>query len=209
MVSKGGKVAIAFVVVLIVAAAFLIAWHCWKKDTVSRCLPTFDEKDASTAPPVYEDTDDEYEYNDKFAFDNLGASHCGSDVHACRSASCEACNPASPKDADSVFFIKSRNETKGDSSMKDIEEEGIEQEVEQVEQEAEQVEQEVEEIPQEVLVESKKRKALFASLFARMDQPVKVDEPVLEEPPVPVREVTVSVVPSGEMGEPESVEVEP
>lgn len=193
MVSKGGKVAIAFVVILLVAAA-LIGWYCWKKQRTSRSADNM-SKDESTASPAH-DTDDEYEEDiEMFGFENLGAAHCGSDVHVCHSASCGACNPVSMYSDGAVCFIKAKNGTK--KVVEDIEEakeEGVEQELDESIEEQDM---------EERLTKKKKRKVSFASLFARRG------ELIAEEPSVPTREVTVSVVLSNDMGEPESVEVEP
>ena len=144
MVSKEGKVAIAFVLVLAVAAAVLIGWYCWKKrrGSTSRSITMSDTKD--TVQPVYDDESDSEsdEENDTFGFDNLGMCGTTVNVHRCHSVSCDVCNPISNNHANGVYFIKAKTkEKKSKKVIEDIEEvdvEDVEEGIEGIEVEEEQ-----------------------------------------------------------------------
>lgn len=195
MVTKGGKAALAFFVILIVVAALLVAWYCWKKQ--HHAIKSDKSKDsASTSASHDGHGSDDDEYDEEFALGSLGGRPCQAvDVHQCHSAACDACNPTTREE---VHFIKAKKrflknvvyEIEADVHL----EEGMSLE--------EGVEQEIMEEAVVVEPEKKKRKVMFASFFTQRAK-------TKEEPNVPTREVTVSVVTSGDMGEPEAVEVEP
>jgi hypothetical protein len=110
MVSKGGKIIISLVVVLVVAVAW-ITWCVWRKRLAERksqcikpaltektCVHIDEEYDASSH--IDEEYDESYKESD---YNNLGSHHSKLNVHKCTSGTCKTCNPVG--DAPSLHFV--------------------------------------------------------------------------------------------------------
>lgn len=107
MVSKGGKITISLVVVLLTAVA-LIAWYVWRKRFAERKSQSI--KPAGTEETcAHVDEDDEANYKES-DYDNLELQHSTLDVHKCNSVACRSCTPIG--DAPSVHFMKVLKEEK-------------------------------------------------------------------------------------------------
>lgn len=142
MVSKGGKIAISLVVVLVVAVAVAwITWCVWRKRP-AECKSQSIKPAHTEETCVHVDEEDEASYQE-CEYNNLGLHHSKLDVHKCKSGACKHCNPIG--DAPSVHFVKSK---------------------ERVLKEEEALKEEAEPMPDEQ-VDTTRRRIKFFALFQR------------------------------------------